>query len=145
LHVWDSASRPVGGLGRAGLNTVSERKPCKTGLSEGQRALIEPVIAAWKAAHPSVSGHRGVGRLIGLDLARGLAVFGLYAVHVGPAPRQGDVTGFLMELAQGRAPRPWPGARVFHPVQVPSGTATIGARRPAVSLTSASTAGTSTV
>jgi hypothetical protein len=69
--VWDSASRPVGGLGRAGLNTVSERKPCKTGLSEGQRALIEPVIAAWKAAHPSVSGYRGVGRLIGLDLAAG--------------------------------------------------------------------------
>lgn len=42
-------------------------------------------------------------RLIGLDLARGLAVFGMYAVHVGPAPGQGGVIGFLMDLAQGRS------------------------------------------
>ncbi|MDX3580446.1 DUF418 domain-containing protein [Streptomyces europaeiscabiei] len=45
----------------------------------------------------------GVGRLVGLDLARGLAVFGMYAVHVGPAPGQDGVIGFLMELAQGRS------------------------------------------
>ncbi len=44
-----------------------------------------------------------MGRLIGLDLARGLAVFGMYAVHVGPAPSQDGVIGFLMELAQGRS------------------------------------------
>lgn len=49
------------------------------------------------------TGAPGVGRLIGLDLARGLAVFGMYAVHVGPAPAQGGVIGFLMELAQGRS------------------------------------------
>ncbi|HET6861026.1 MAG TPA: DUF418 domain-containing protein [Streptomyces sp.] len=48
-------------------------------------------------------GAPGVGRLVGLDLARGLAVFGMYAVHVGPAPGQGGVIGFLMELAQGRS------------------------------------------
>jgi len=41
--------------------------------------------------------------MIGLDLARGLAVFGMYAVHVGPAPSQGGVIGFLMELTQGRS------------------------------------------
>jgi hypothetical protein len=34
---------------------VSEHKPYKTDLSDGQWALI----AAWKAAHPSVSGHQG--------------------------------------------------------------------------------------
>ncbi|MER6181826.1 DUF418 domain-containing protein [Streptomyces sp. NPDC001652] len=45
----------------------------------------------------------GVGRLVGLDLARGLAVFGMYAVHVGPAPGRDGVIGFLMELAQGRS------------------------------------------
>lgn len=39
-----------------GLNTVSERKPYKTVLSDEPWALIEPVIAAWKAARPSVSG-----------------------------------------------------------------------------------------
>jgi uncharacterized membrane protein YeiB len=44
-----------------------------------------------------------VGRLVGLDLARGLAVFGMYAVHVGPAPGQDGGIGFLMELAQGRS------------------------------------------
>ncbi|WP_405816511.1 DUF418 domain-containing protein [Streptomyces sp. NBC_01390] len=52
---------------------------------------------------PGTPGTPGVGRLIGLDLARGLAVFGMYAVHVGPAPGQGGVIGFLMELAQGRS------------------------------------------
>jgi uncharacterized membrane protein len=43
------------------------------------------------------------GRLVGLDLARGLAVFGMYAAHVGPDPYQGGVTGFLMELTHGRS------------------------------------------
>ncbi|MFE7428127.1 DUF418 domain-containing protein [Streptomyces sp. NPDC057545] len=43
------------------------------------------------------------GRLIGVDLARGLAVFGMYAAHVGPDPAQGGVTGHLMELTHGRA------------------------------------------
>ncbi|MCN9243674.1 DUF418 domain-containing protein [Streptomyces sp. RY43-2] len=49
------------------------------------------------------SGKAPAGRLIGLDLARGLAVFGMYAAHVGPDPEQGGVTGFLMELAHGRS------------------------------------------
>ncbi|MGW1673107.1 DUF418 domain-containing protein [Streptomyces sp. NPDC002324] len=49
------------------------------------------------------TGAPGVGRLVGLDLARGLAVFGMYAVHVGPAPGQGVVIDSLMELAQGRS------------------------------------------
>lgn len=38
---------------------MSERKPYKTDVSDEQWAQVEPVIAAWKAAHPSVSGHRG--------------------------------------------------------------------------------------
>ncbi|WMD06768.1 DUF418 domain-containing protein [Streptomyces sp. FXY-T5] len=70
-----------------------------------------PDSALLPADTPSSGGERGepstgapgVGRLIGLDLARGLAVFGMYAVHVGPAPAQGGVIGFLMELAQGRS------------------------------------------
>lgn len=48
-------------------------------------------------------GEPGLARLVGLDLARGLAVFGMYAVHVGPDPSQGGVIGFLMELASGRS------------------------------------------
>lgn len=43
------------------------------------------------------------GRLIGVDLARGLAVFGMYAAHVGPDPSEGGAVGFGMELSHGRA------------------------------------------
>jgi uncharacterized membrane protein YeiB len=43
------------------------------------------------------------GRLLGVDLARGLAVFGMYAAHVGPDPSQGGTTGFVMELTHGRS------------------------------------------
>ncbi|WP_405846592.1 transposase [Streptomyces sp. NBC_01518] len=38
---------------------MSERKSYKTDLSDELWALVEPVITAWKAAHPSVSGHQG--------------------------------------------------------------------------------------
>jgi len=38
---------------------VSERKPYPSDLPDERWALIEPVITAWKAAHPSVSGHQG--------------------------------------------------------------------------------------
>ncbi|WP_369408825.1 transposase [Herbidospora mongoliensis] len=38
---------------------VTERKPYLSDLSDAQWALIEPVVTAWKAAHPSVSGHQG--------------------------------------------------------------------------------------
>ncbi|MFD4415410.1 transposase [Streptomyces sp. NPDC058476] len=38
---------------------MSARKPYKTDLSDGRWALIEQVIAAWKAAHPSASGNQG--------------------------------------------------------------------------------------
>jgi transposase len=38
---------------------VSDRQPYKSDLSDERWALIEPVIASWKAQHPSVSGHQG--------------------------------------------------------------------------------------
>jgi transposase len=38
---------------------VSERKRYPGDLTGERRALIEPVITAWKAAHRSVSGHQG--------------------------------------------------------------------------------------
>ncbi|MFI5809134.1 transposase [Streptomyces sp. NPDC051561] len=38
---------------------MSMRKPYSTDVSDEQWVLVEPVIAAWKAAHPSVSGHQG--------------------------------------------------------------------------------------
>ncbi|MET7729725.1 IS5 family transposase [Streptomyces mirabilis] len=38
---------------------MSERKRYPSDLSDERWALIEPVITAWKTAHPSVSGHQG--------------------------------------------------------------------------------------
>jgi transposase len=38
---------------------VTERKRYPSDLTDAQWALIEPVITAWKAAHPSVSRHEG--------------------------------------------------------------------------------------
>lgn len=45
------------------------------------------------------ASHGSVGdRLVGIDLARGLVVFGMYAAHLGPDPGEGGLVGFLMEL-----------------------------------------------
>ena len=38
---------------------MSMRKPYPSDLTDEQWELLEPVIAAWKARHPSVSGHQG--------------------------------------------------------------------------------------
>ncbi|WP_155926680.1 heparan-alpha-glucosaminide N-acetyltransferase domain-containing protein [Mycolicibacterium sp. CBMA 234] len=46
---------------------------------------------------------RTATRLVGIDLARGLAVFGMYAAHVGPDPAVGGVTGVAIELTHGRS------------------------------------------
>ncbi|MFI6622658.1 DUF418 domain-containing protein [Streptomyces sp. NPDC050528] len=43
------------------------------------------------------------GRLIGIDLARGLAVLGMYSAHVGPDVTVGGPVGFLLEAARGRS------------------------------------------
>ncbi|WP_059006059.1 DUF418 domain-containing protein [Streptomyces specialis] len=66
----------------------------------GVRVPAGPIAPA---GTPSARSAAGVGRLIGLDLARGLAVFGMYAAHVGPMPTEGGVTGWVMELFHGRS------------------------------------------
>jgi transposase len=38
---------------------MSERRAYKTDLTDAEWAVIEPLIAAWKAQHASVSGHQG--------------------------------------------------------------------------------------
>ena len=38
---------------------MAERKPYKTDLNDAEWAVIESLIAAWKAERPSVSGHTG--------------------------------------------------------------------------------------
>jgi uncharacterized membrane protein YeiB len=45
-----------------------------------------------------------MGRLIGLDLARALAVFGMYIVHIAPMPSAGNNLGsWVYSLAEGRS------------------------------------------
>ncbi|WP_328839366.1 DUF418 domain-containing protein [Streptomyces europaeiscabiei] len=45
-----------------------------------------------------------VGRLVGVDVARALAVFGMFAVHVAPpAEDVGGFAGWLLELTEGRS------------------------------------------
>ncbi|WP_405959089.1 heparan-alpha-glucosaminide N-acetyltransferase domain-containing protein [Streptomyces sp. NBC_00868] len=48
-------------------------------------------------------GHVDSGRLAGVDAVRGLAVLGMFAVHVGPGARP-EGAGFLIVAADGRAP-----------------------------------------
>ena len=38
---------------------MSDRKPYPSDLTDEQWKLIEPVITAWKAGHPSATGHQG--------------------------------------------------------------------------------------
>ncbi len=38
---------------------MTDRKPYSSDVSDEQWMLVEPVISAWKAAHPSVTGHQG--------------------------------------------------------------------------------------
>lgn len=43
------------------------------------------------------------GRIIGVDLARALAILGMFAAHVGPEPEVGGVVGAAMYVSHGRA------------------------------------------
>jgi uncharacterized membrane protein YeiB len=43
------------------------------------------------------------GRLLGVDLARAIAIFGMFTVHVGPNPDMGGILGLLLKLFQGRS------------------------------------------
>src|SRR5690349_13078294 len=52
---------------------------------------------------PAPAGGPSTGRLIGIDLARGLAVFGMNSAHVGPDVTVGGPVGFLLETARGRS------------------------------------------
>ncbi|WP_340377424.1 DUF418 domain-containing protein [Streptomyces sp. SS7] len=52
----------------------------------------------------ATKGAAPMARLVGVDLARALAVFGMFAVHVGPFPTPGGGVGdWFLGLASGRA------------------------------------------
>ncbi|WP_405787599.1 DUF418 domain-containing protein [Streptomyces sp. NBC_00029] len=56
-----------------------------------------------KAVSGAGAPARGTGRLAGVDAVRGLAVLGMFAVHVGPSPEP-EGAGYLLVAADGRAP-----------------------------------------
>lgn len=58
--------------------------------------------AAQLVARLSPADHVATSRMVGLDVARALAIFGMLAVHVGPTA-QGDLAGRLYALPHGRA------------------------------------------
>ncbi|MEV6742327.1 DUF418 domain-containing protein [Streptomyces sp. NPDC051104] len=69
-------------------------------LTEGSRELEPNRSSAGTTAFEVTPS---TGRLIGIDLARGLAVFGMYSAHVGPDVTVGGPVGFLLETARGRS------------------------------------------
>ncbi|MET9324639.1 DUF418 domain-containing protein [Streptomyces sp. NPDC003038] len=73
-----------------------------TGRGRGKPVTRAGGRAADEAAGRA-AGQAGPGRLAGVDAVRGLAVLGMFAVHVGPAP-QPEGAGYLLVAADGRAP-----------------------------------------
>ncbi|QYX82296.1 DUF418 domain-containing protein [Streptomyces akebiae] len=72
-------------------------------LSAPQRNATPPPKASSESAG-QVSGRPSMGRLVGLDLARALAVFGMYIVHIAPMDSpQGSVGSWVYFLAEGRS------------------------------------------
>lgn len=67
------------------------------------RALPAATVTGTSSRHQASGSTLSTGRLIGIDLARGLAVFGMYSAHVGPDVTVGGPVGFLLELARGRS------------------------------------------
>ncbi|WP_280469610.1 DUF418 domain-containing protein [Nocardia brasiliensis] len=78
----------------AGRDEVAAVQQGRAGMTPAEVARVEPADGATA---------RAAGRLIGVDLARGIAVLGMFAAHLGPIPDRGGVVGFVMELAHGRS------------------------------------------
>ncbi|MFI0822046.1 DUF418 domain-containing protein [Streptomyces sp. NPDC021098] len=80
-----------------------------TEIESAKNAPPPPTPAPLPALAPesATATERGspTARLVGVDLARALAVFGMFTVHVGPlpSPESGGVGNWIMNLANGRA------------------------------------------
>jgi transposase len=89
---------------------VSDRKPYKSDLSDERWALIEPVTTAWKAKHPSVSGHQGKYEM--REIVNALLYQSRtgcqwdYLPHDLPPPGRGEV--LLLQMARRRHRRGHP-------------------------------------
>ncbi|WP_159770500.1 DUF418 domain-containing protein [Streptomyces sp. HM190] len=78
------------------------KAPQRPAPAPGAAATPDHDPATESATAPA--GTVSTARLVGVDLARALAVFGMFAVHVGPFPTPGGGVGdWFLELASGRA------------------------------------------
>ena len=62
-----------------------------------------PTADAATLGHPPRDRRAGAARLLGLDVARALAIIGMVAVNVGPTTGDGGATAWLYRLPHGRA------------------------------------------
>ncbi|MEU2155581.1 DUF418 domain-containing protein [Streptomyces sp. NPDC019396] len=65
-------------------------------------AVLSPEGPGTGTERAPSGGVSSTGRLIGLDVARGLAVLGMFTAHLGPDPAMGGVQGWALEMARGR-------------------------------------------
>lgn len=74
-----------------------------TAIEPPQETSPPPVKAGPKHAAPTLPGP-STGRMVGIDLARALAVFGMYTVHIGPPlSATSGVGSWIRYLADGRS------------------------------------------
>lgn len=78
--------------------------PAKETNTSAKPLLPAPEVSDSNAVSQTTApGPPSTARMVGIDLARGLAVLGMYAAHFGPDPTIGGPLGFAMELARGRS------------------------------------------
>ncbi|RNL73498.1 DUF418 domain-containing protein [Streptomyces sp. I6] len=65
--------------------------------------VFAPAVPSATIAGGTLRRASSRGRMVGLDLARGLAIMGMFAAHVGPDPSVGGPLGWAMEVARGRS------------------------------------------
>lgn len=107
------------------LNDGPEAERPEPGRESGPGGRPESEPNAARAAGPAAGRGGGSGRLAGVDAVRGLAVLGMFAVHVGPEPRA-EGAGYLLVAADGRAPALFTLLAGFSLVLAQRGSATRG-------------------
>jgi len=78
--------------------------PAAPGLRAGRLLTRDRTTERPPSGPPAAGSEAGTGRLLGVDLARALAIYGMFAVHVGPSPESVDpLSGLLLKLTHGRS------------------------------------------
>ncbi|MGW5847419.1 DUF418 domain-containing protein [Streptomyces sp. NPDC055254] len=92
----------VPGAGAAGAG-ASGTEATGTGAAGADGTGVGATGADAAGIAVTASAGAAGGRLAGVDAVRGIAVLGMFAVHVGPGPEP-DGAGYLLVAADGRAP-----------------------------------------